>query len=144
MKFTYLCTNQYKRPVHTPMIITRIYATPDGASHFQDVTVGLDDAGEIGRLSAAWPTGTLTFRETGGDYDFDWHHPPTRQLVILLDGAIEIEVSDGATRRFAGGDVLLVEDLTGRGHRTRAVEPGIRRSLFVTVPEQASLDYTDP
>ena len=124
------------------MTITRIYATPDGASHFQDITVALDDAGEIGRLSAAWPTGTLTFRETGGDYDFDWHHPPDRQLVILLDGAIEIQVADGETRRFAGGDVLLVEDLTGRGHRTRAVEPGVRRSLFVTVPEQASLEYT--
>lgn len=124
------------------MIITRIYATPDGESHFQEVEVALEEAGEIGRLSEAWPAGSVTFRETGSDYDYDWHHPPERQLVLLLDGAIEIEVSGGETRRFAGGDVLLAEDLTGRGHRTRAVEPGVRRSLFVSLPTHASIDYT--
>lgn len=124
------------------MIITRIYATPDGESHFQEVEVALEEAGEIGRLSEAWLAGSVTFRETGADYDYNWHHPPERQLVILLDGVIEIEVSGGETRHFAGGDVLLAEDLTGHGHRTRAVERGVRRSLFVSLPKHASIDYT--
>ena len=29
--------------------------------------------------------------------------------------------SDGETRRFSPGDVLLCDDLTGKGHVTRAV-----------------------
>lgn len=34
----------------------------------------------------------------------------------------EIETGDGEKRRFRGGDILLVEDVTGRGrHRTRRV-----------------------
>ncbi len=51
----------------------------------------------------------------------------------MLDGEIEIEVSDGERRGFRGGDVLLVEDTTGKGHRTRTVDGRPRRSVFVTL-----------
>jgi hypothetical protein len=49
----------------------------------------------------------------------------------LLDGGIEIETSTGDTRNFAAGEVILVEDTTGKGHRTRNLEPKIRRSVFI-------------
>jgi hypothetical protein len=32
-----------------------------------------------------------------------------------------VAASDGEARRFAPGDVLLCEDLTGKGHVTRAL-----------------------
>lgn len=127
------------------MTITRIYAAPDGQSRFEDVEARLENAGEIGRLSKAWPATGAVFRETEPTYDYDWHHPPERQLIILLDGAIEIEVSGGKEgvekRRFSGGDVLLAEDLTGDGHRTRALSGGVRRSIFVPLPKEAALEY---
>ena len=75
----------------------------------------------------------MIFRETPGDYDYDWHPAPRRQYIVLLDGEIEITVGGGETRRFRGGDVLLVEDTTGRGHRTRAVDGRPRRSIFITL-----------
>lgn len=115
------------------MKITRIYATPDGHSHFQDFDIELEDAGEIGRLSEAYPAQAIIFRENAPDYDFDWHHAPRRQYIALLDGRIEIEVSDGETRQFEGGDVLLVEDTSGKGHRTRTVDGKPRRSIFITL-----------
>lgn len=117
------------------MQITRVYATPDGVSHFEDVDVPLAEAGPIGRLSRPEEARHVVFRETAPDYDYDWHPAPARQYIVLLDGEIEIEVGDGATRRFRGGDVLLVEDTAGRGHRTRTVDGKRRRSLFVTLPE---------
>jgi hypothetical protein len=49
----------------------------------------------------------------------------------MLDGEIEIETGSGETRRFSGGDLLLVEDTTDRGHRTRSVDGKLRRSLFI-------------
>jgi hypothetical protein len=52
---------------------------------------------------------------------------------VLLDGEIEICTSTGEKRTF-GGDVLLVEDTTGKGHQTRQLSPGTRRSLFITLP----------
>ncbi len=51
----------------------------------------------------------------------------------MLDGEIEIEVSDGEKHTFRGGDILLVEDVEGRGHRTRVINNKPRRSIFVTV-----------
>ena len=113
------------------MRVTRIFTGPDGETHFADVEVPLADAGPIGRLSEAVAATAITFRETPADYDYDWHPAPGRQYIVLLDGEIEIVVGDGQTRRFRGGDVLLVEDTEGRGHRTRTVDGRVRRSLFV-------------
>lgn len=122
------------------MRITRVYASLDGESHFVDVEIPLRDAGEIGMLSDAVPARQVIFRENTPDYDYDWHHAPRRQYIVLLDGHIEIEVSDGEKRQFRGGDVLLVEDTSGRGHRTRTVDGNRRRSLFITLPEALDVD----
>lgn len=122
------------------MKITRLYATPDGESHFEEVEISLRDAGEIGRLSEAVPVNTVLFRENSPDYDYDWHHAPQRQYIVLLDGHIEIEVSGGEKRRFRGGDVLLVEDTSGKGHRTRTVDGRPRRSIFITLPDPSLPD----
>jgi hypothetical protein len=113
------------------MKVTRIRADADGITCFDEIEIALADAGEIGRLSDPFAAESVIFRETGADYDYDWHPAPARQLVVLLDGEIEIEVGEGGIRRFVGGQVLLLEDTSGRGHRTRNVGAVPRRSLFV-------------
>ena len=115
------------------MTVTRVYASADGESHFEELDIPLRDAGEIGMLSDGEPARKIIFRENAPSYDYDWHHAPQRQYIALLDGEIEIEVSDGETRRFGGGDVLLMEDTWGRGHRTKTVDGRSRRSIFITL-----------
>lgn len=115
------------------MRITRVYSDSNGESHFEDVEILLKDAGEIGRLSERFPASGIIFRENDADYDYDWHTAPARQYIIMLDGEIEIEVSSGEKRRFRGGDILLVEDVSGRGHKTRVTNNQPRRSIFVTL-----------
>lgn len=115
------------------MKITRVYADAAGESHFAEIDVPLADSGAIGRLSERQPVTGIIFRETPPDYDYDWHPAPRRQYIVLLDSEIEIEVGDGERRRFRGGDILLVEDTIGRGHRTRTVDGQTRRSVFVTL-----------
>jgi hypothetical protein len=116
--------------------VTRVGLTSDGGSCFEEVEVVLADGGEIGRLSDPWPATGVIFRENDATYDFDWHQAPRRQLIVLLDGEIEVEVTSGEQRRFGSGDMVLVEDTTGTGHRTRQVSPGVRRSLFIPLPEE--------
>ena len=118
--------------------VTRVWADEAGVTHFDELDIPLTDAGSIGSLSAPWPAGGVIFRANDPDYDYDWHPAPRRQLVVLLDGEIEIEVGDGATRCFRGGDVLLLEDTTGRGHRTRTVDGRPRRSLFIALDSHDS------
>jgi hypothetical protein len=122
------------------MKIVRVYADERGETHFGEVNVELADAGPIGLLSRPVTAKSVIFRKNHRDYDYDWHTAPQRQLIVLLDGAIELEVSDGSRRTVRGGDILLMEDVTGRGHRTRNVEPCERRSLFVVLDEGAVVD----
>ena len=121
------------------MRVTRVFATSDGGSAFEDIEIELNDQGQVGRLSSWIGARDVAFRENPGDYDWDWHHAPARQLIVLLDGAIEIEVTTGEKRSFGGGDVLLVEDTSGRGHRTRTTDGRSRRSLFIRLPDDAQL-----
>ncbi|AKQ44916.1 hypothetical protein TH63_03605 [Rufibacter radiotolerans] len=113
--------------------ITRIYSDDKGESHFQDQLIPLMLAGEIGSLSAPQPAQSIIFRKVLPSYDYDFHPAPARQYIILLDGEIEIETSLGEKRQFTAGDILLVEDTSGKGHKTRNLQPATRKSIFVTL-----------
>ena len=115
------------------MTITRIYADKHGDSHFEDIDIVLNDAGEIGFLSNAIPVKNIIFRRTDPEYDYDWHNAPQSQFILMLDGAVEIEVSDGKKRQFYTGDILLAEDTNGKGHRARCIDGKKRISVFVTL-----------
>lgn len=115
------------------MQITRIYTGLDGESHFEDRDIPLKDGGPIGRLSALIPATGLILRETGPEYDYDWHCAPRRQAIILLSGSIDVEVGAGIVRRFGPGEIIWAEDTIGRGHRTRTVDRQVRKTVFVTL-----------
>ena len=115
------------------MRITRVYTDGEGESHFDDLVIKLRDAGPIGHLSDRFPVKEVLFRRNDPEYDYGWHPAPRRQFIVLLDGAIELEVSDGERRMLRGGDILLLEDTDGRGHRTRNVEPRERHSVFIVL-----------
>lgn len=113
------------------MRLTRVTEDDYGVSSFVDEVILLTDEGLIGRLSKMHAVEGVIFRETDPEYDYDWHRAPQRQFIVLLDGEIEIEVGTGEVRRFRGGEVILVEDTEGRGHRTRSIGDAPRRSLFL-------------
>lgn len=114
--------------------VTRVYSDENGESRFEDVLVPMNEAGEIGSLSEAQSVKSIIFREVEPSYDYDFHNAPQRQYIILLDGGgIEIENSLGEKRQFQSGEILLVEDTTGKGHRTTNLLPEKRRSVFITL-----------
>lgn len=115
------------------MKITRLYCDKSGETHFEDIEVELRDAGEIGRLSKREAATGVIFRTTGADYDYDWHCAPARQYVVMLEGRVEVEASDGEKRVLGPGEILLVEDTWGKGHRSRSLNGIPRRTLFITL-----------
>ena len=62
----------------------------------------------------------------------DWHPAPRRQYVITLEGQTEIGLGDGTKRILNPGDVLLADDLTGRGHTTAVY--GDKPRVSVAIP----------
>ncbi len=113
--------------------ITRVFSDENGETHFGHKMIPMKNTGDIGSLSEALPVKSIIFREVEPSYDYDFHTAPQKQYIILLDGEIEIETSLGEKRRFKNGEVLLVEDITGKGHKTKNITPGKRKSIFVTI-----------
>ena len=111
----------------------RLYATPDGESHFEDAGVDMPAPREISELMAL--TGWNVRRNTPS-YDLDFHRAPRRQYIVNLSGQVEIEASDGEVRRFGPGTIMLAEDTTGKGHRSKAVGDGERISLWLHLPDK--------
>ncbi len=116
------------------MRVTRVYTGPDDESHFEDLDIPLEDLGAIGSMSKPMDATSILFRETGAGYDLGFHNAPRRQFVIMLSGGrVELEVASGEKRVLGPGDVLLAEDTTGHGHKSHALDPEPRVSIFVAL-----------
>jgi quercetin dioxygenase-like cupin family protein len=108
---------------HTPLTITRLYTGPDGQSRAEQVELkmapstlrsGLDEAEPLnvpGAKIMRWPRG----------YVWEWHNATHRQYVVTLSGQAEVEVADGKKMRMNPGQIVMAEDVAGKGHVTRSV-----------------------
>jgi hypothetical protein len=118
----------------------RIFATPDGESHFGDADIPTttmplfpDEAPFL--LSGHYPASRIRFvRVPAGVREAGWHTPPGRVLAVWLDGIVEFEASDGEVRRVSAGGFVLVEDTHGRGHISRHPVEG-QSLILITLPE---------
>lgn len=114
------------------MKVTRIY-DDGGESRFCDHDIALLPRDKFGMFSPAVPATEVFFRETGSDYDSGWHTVPYPLYLVILEGAVEIETSDGHCRTIDAGGVILAEDASGKGHRTRAVGGKPVRSMMLAM-----------
>lgn len=127
------------------MTIVRLYAGPDGKSHFEDVAVPMSRVGadnpavEILESKLIETRGAVISRIVHHDQSGRLHNVPRRQLVVHLAGQTEIEASGGETRRFNRGTVLLAEDTTGAGHITRGVGDEPRVAIFIHLKDGENL-----
>ena len=105
-----------------PMTYVHLYADEAGISHFReerfDFTPGRNDAMSLHVLEAKG--GATLLRLKAGAVE-DWHNAPRAWFLIVLQGASEVTASDGEVRRFGPGSLVLLDDISGKGHRTRAL-----------------------
>jgi uncharacterized cupin superfamily protein len=72
----------------------------------------------------------------GGEGDWTWHNAPCPQFVVTLEGEGEITAGDGTSRRFGAGDIMLADDVEGRGHKFRVVSKGPRKAMVIVLKER--------
>lgn len=116
------------------MKITRLYAGTDNQSHFEEIEVPFEAREDFGLFTLPEPAKSVFFREIPPGWEYAWHNVVCREYVVMLDGEAEVEVGSGDKRIFKKGDVLLAEDLTGQGHRTRVLGKKVWRQVFITLP----------
>ncbi len=115
------------------MRIHNIYVDDAGETHWRDIEVEWVEERNGSKLSARLPANGIIFRETAGSYDLDWHPAPRRQYIINLDAGVKITASDGEAREIGAGEVVLVEDICGKGHLSQSIGGKMRHSIFIPI-----------
>lgn len=114
------------------MRIHNLYTDAKGESHFRDIEVEWAEERRGSKLSRRLPAAGIIFRETKPENTVDWHNAPCRQYIVNLQSGVKITASDGECREIGMGEVLLVEDVTGKGHISQGLGE-LRRSLFIPI-----------
>ena len=122
------------------MRYTRLLSDEGGESHFDEVEIGFAGTDYVAgaaplELSAAQGAENYSFMHAPAGWSSDWHASSARNLFVVLSGEWEVTASDGDARRFKTGDVLLVEDITGKGHQSRVVSEVDSAALMVQLPD---------
>lgn len=104
----------------------RVFADEQGCSHFETGSIALearDYAPPAPALNTSVPqlADNYVFLELPVGWYGDWHPTPVRQWLVLITGMCEIEAGDGERVTRGAGDVVMLDDLTGKGHRTRVL-----------------------
>lgn len=118
-----------------------IYADAEGESHVRDIEVPLTEgdfappAPPLYTSEPARAQQALFFHAPVGWFG-DWHPTPAYQYFVALSGELEVGVSDGELRPVRGGDVVLLEDLAGKGHTTRVIGDQPACAIIVQLEER--------
>ena len=113
------------------MKVVRLYTGTDEQTHFQDL-----DPDSFAKLVPRVGEGPVRLNQGPAKSFSDFHNAPRRQYVIVMSGVMEIEIGDGSKRQLVPGDVLVAEDLRGKGHITRGIGEEPRISLAVPLAEE--------
>jgi quercetin dioxygenase-like cupin family protein len=110
------------------MKYTRLYSDEQGESHFEECEVRFESVNYAPPappldISVFGPAEQSSILRAQPGWQGDWHPAPFRQLHFYLSGEVEAETSDGEIRRIGAGGIALVEDTSGKGHRSRVVGP---------------------
>ena len=103
--------------------LTRIVTDGRGGTAFAATDVPLergDFAPPAPPMLRSEPVAARAVRFLGAaaGWDSPPHPAPARQYIVMLRGTVRATVSDGEMRTFVPGDVVLLEDTSGEGHRT--------------------------
>jgi hypothetical protein len=105
---------------------TRIVTDAAGGTTFRDDEFLLDASqGAAGMFTGTVPGASAVVYVRHDTWD-NFAHPtprpaPRQQWVVVLRGAVEVEVTDGSRRTFGPGDLLRAEDTEGTGHVTKPI-----------------------
>jgi hypothetical protein len=109
---------------------TRLFADDQGESCFEDVAMELHQAMLVEGIEALPSAPFLASEATfwvGSTTSWKGealHTSPRRFILVGVTGEYAVTTSEGVTRRFGPGSVLLAEDTTGKGHSTRTISNG--------------------
>lgn len=138
-----LCESGHCCPLAQPdrnsLRLTHFSAGPDGRSTFTEIDLDYPLArdaadGTTLAVSNALVSPAVQFVTLPADLNVGLHPAPSRQVVSVLNGQLEVGTPDGQTRRFDRGDLFLADDVATDEHTTEVID-GPVEVLYIPLPE---------
>jgi len=115
-----------------------LYTDPDGMTHFRDEKFEFHIVNQDDSLPG------LSFHDLEGANSAslvklqkgvveDWHTAPRKQFAVVIQGVVELTAGDGEVRRLTVGQVALLDDTSGKGHKTVALGDQDHIALMIPV-----------
>ena len=119
-------------------MFVRLYTGEDGLSHFEELDTvfkwrAQGSENMLGGATEQLPAEGYFFETFPPGYFVDLHVAPRRRVFVTLRGQVEVGNGAGEKRVFGPGDVMLAEDLTGKGHYIRMVGNDRRYSVVANL-----------
>ena len=100
----------------------KLFAGPDGKSRVQRGRVLMNETAAVS---------AVRFQESPPGSSSDWHHDPSIQYVVTLSGVLEFTTGSGEIFTIRPGDVAIVLDTTGSGHKWRLISDEPWKRVYV-------------
>jgi len=100
--------------MQTTMSVVCITNDGDNPSYFdqRDIELKGDDQRVLSEQISAL---NFRLRNSGSDYESDWHVAGDPTLLIILSGCMEIELRSGKRKQFKAGEMFIAQDYLQKG-----------------------------
>ena len=113
------------------MKITQLYTDAAGESHFDEIPVIMEEKTDMGFFSdPQYDVKYMYFQNTLPNQEWDFRSVSNKIYIVILEGEFELEVSTGEKRRFVSGDVILLADHSGKGHKAISLDNTVCALVF--------------
>lgn len=125
-------------PSQNELVFQHLYTGVDGETHFAERQFAfehrqdIEGRGGITISELKEVKGAAIYRLKQGMVE-DWHTAPRKQFGFVIQGQADITASDGQVLRLAPGSIILIDDVTGKGHITASVGEDDHIVLMVPV-----------
>jgi hypothetical protein len=122
-----------------------LYSSADGSSHIEEINVPPskpNSNGTLGLFSAKAQGVSITAFKDG--YDVPFHVLDRKNIVILLQGTLKLNIGDGKEYPLYPGVPIIGEDWTGRGHAAHCEAKVKKRVCLLYSVDLGEMDRSSP
>lgn len=124
------------------MDLVEIFADAEGETHFRRTEIDFEvrdfaPPSQPIQISAEMPSTSSLFLVAPPGWDGTFHPTPRKQLAVMLRGKATVSVSDGDVINFTPGNMILLNDLAGKGHLTRVQGENDAAFLMIGLEDNA-------
>lgn len=105
------------------MECTRIYTDSMGDSHFENDPINMEEKDTFGYFSdPVSNVNHMYFQNTMPHHEWDFQSVRDTIYLVIISEELGFETSDGSKKIFKAGEIVLLDDHSGKGHKVKTFD----------------------